>query len=100
MPTYFFETITDAQAATYDATTDNLVFTTTGERGNITTVRYNAATATSAATITLISGLTGKAVTFASTLNGEAPIFPDGSQLFIGFPGNDTYTAATAAGGA
>jgi len=55
MSTYFFETITDAQASTFNAATDTLVFGQTGERANITTVRYNPATATSAATITLIS---------------------------------------------
>ena len=47
MATYFFETITDAQAATYDAADDTLVFSTPGETANITTVRFNAATATS-----------------------------------------------------
>ena len=79
MSTYFFETITDAQASTFNAATDTLVFGQTGERANITTVRYNPATATSAATITLISGLTGKTVTFnaavANDTAGNQPIF-------------------------
>src|SRR5262245_37057591 len=101
MSTFFFETITDAQASAYNAATDNLVFGTTGERANITTVRYNPATATSAATITVISGLTGKTVTFASTLandtNGFQPIFPDGSQLFIGTSSGSTFNATTGA---
>jgi len=93
MATYFFETITDAQAAGFSSTADNLVFSTTGEAANITTVRYNAATATSGATITLISGLTGKAVTFNAAIAGENPIFPDGSQLFIGAATADTPAA-------
>src|SRR5436190_15461771 len=97
MATFFFETITDAQAAAYNATTDTLVFGQTGERANITTVRFNPATATSAATITLISGLTGKTVTFAGTLAGELPIFPDGSQLFIGTTAGETFNSTTGA---
>lgn len=87
MATYFFETITDAQAAAYNAAADTLVFQTAGERANLTTVRYNAATATSGATITLISGLTGKAVTFPSSFAGETPIFPDSSILYVGTTG-------------
>ena len=39
MAPYFFETVTDAQASTYDAQNDTLVFQTTGERANLTTVR-------------------------------------------------------------
>src|SRR4249920_879091 len=103
MSTFFFETITDAQAAGFNAggTTDTLVFGQTGERANITTVRFNAATATSAATITLISGLTGKAVTFAATLSsetvGKQPIFPDGSVLYIGTTGAGSFNATTGA---
>ena len=45
MATYFFETITDAQAAAYTAA-DNLVFGQTGETARLTTVIFNAATAT------------------------------------------------------
>src|SRR5690349_16188717 len=101
MSTYFFETITDAQASAFNAASDTLVFSTTGERANITTVRYNAATATSAATITLISGLTGKAVTFAATLAndtfGNQPIFPDGSVLFVGSTAGTTFNSTTGA---
>ena len=46
MATYFFETITDAQAAAYTAA-DNLVFGQTGETARLTTVIFNAAAATS-----------------------------------------------------
>src|SRR5436190_9424491 len=99
MATFFFETITDAQAAAYNATTDTLVFGQTGERANITTVRFNPATATSAATITLISGLTGKSVTFAGTLAGETPIFPDGTTLYVGTTNPDAFDAATVTSG-
>ena len=38
MATYFFETITDAQASAYNTTTDTLVFGQTGERANITLI--------------------------------------------------------------
>src|SRR5436190_16538900 len=94
MATYFFETITALHASTYDTTADTLVFGQTGERANTTTVLYNAATATSAATITLISGLTGKAVTFGN-IAGETPIFPDASFLFVGTTNNDAQTGGT-----
>jgi Ca2+-binding RTX toxin-like protein len=95
MATYFFETITDAQAASFDATADNLVFGQTGERANTTTVVYNAATATAGASITLISGLTGKTVTFdAADFAGETPIFPDSSVLFVGDTNNNTNTGS------
>ena len=64
MATYFFETITDAQAAAYNASADTLVFQTTGESRSLTTVRYNAPTLTTPASVTIISGVTGRAVTF------------------------------------
>src|SRR4051812_46205203 len=96
MATYFFETITDAQAATYSAATDTLVFQTTGESARLTTVRYNAATATSPATVTIISGITGRAVTFGPGVQGEGlagtgpgVLFPDSSTLVVGTAGND-----------
>ena len=98
MATYFFETITDAQAASYDADSDTLVFQTPGERATITTVRFNPETATSPPTISLISGLTGRTVTFGDGMIGEGLgasdpgiIFPDGSQLFVGTPGADNF---------
>src|SRR4051812_25939707 len=101
MATYFFETITAAQALGFNATTnDILVFSNPAASGAKTTVLFNAATATSAATITVIDNTTGRSVVFGATLAGEgnpvagnAVVFPDGSNLFVGTAGNDTSVA-------
>src|ERR1700704_6651190 len=104
MATYFFETITATQALSYTAATDTLVFSNPTSSGAKMTVLYNAATATSAATITLIDNTTGRAVVFGSSLAGEgdttngAVVFPDASNLYIGTPGNDAGAAVTNAG--
>src|SRR4051812_34536562 len=71
MATYFFETITAAQALGYVAATDTLVFSNPTSSGAKMTVLYNAATATSAATVTLIDNTTGRAVVFGTGINGE-----------------------------
>src|ERR687896_41361 len=95
MATYFFETITPEQALAYNAAGDLIVFQTTGESARLTTVRYNAATATAAATVTITSGLTGRSVVFGTTAGGTGIygendfVFPDSSTLFVGSPGND-----------
>jgi Ca2+-binding RTX toxin-like protein len=105
MATYFFATITDAQAATYNAANDTLVFQTPGERANITTVRFNPASAVSTATVSIISGLTGRTVTFGEGMKGEGfnladpgVIFPDGSSLFVGTDANDAVNHAAVMG--
>ncbi len=82
MATYLFETITEAQALAYNAGADQLVFGGVGERAATTSVIFTPATATSAATVTLISGLTGRAVTFSNSIaTGTAAevVFPDSS---------------------
>jgi hypothetical protein len=92
MAIYNFETITDAQAAAFTGA-DTLIFGQTGETAGRTTVRYNAATATSTATITITSGLTGKSATFApavSSATATRVLFTDGSTLAI-----DLDTAGT-----
>ncbi|MGZ6016805.1 MAG: calcium-binding protein, partial [Phenylobacterium sp.] len=101
MPTYFFETITAAQALSYNAAADTLVFSNPTSSGSKTSVIYNPATATSAATVTITDLVTGRAVTFDTNIgptglpggtgiqqegeltNGSI-VFPDGSNLVIG----------------
>src|SRR4051794_7890396 len=102
MATYFFETITAAQALGYTAATDTLVFSNPTSSGSKMTVLYNAATATSAASITLIDNTTGRAVTFGGGIAGEgdagttgAIVFPDGSNLFVGTAGADAPATAS-----
>ncbi|MGZ3402080.1 MAG: calcium-binding protein, partial [Phenylobacterium sp.] len=102
MATFFFETITAAQALGFTAATDTLVFSNPTSSGSKMTVLYNAATATSAATITLIDNADGHAVTFGSGLAGEgdpattgAIVFPDGSNLFVGTAAADAPSAGT-----
>src|SRR5690349_9466311 len=74
MATYFFETITDAQAAAYTAA-DNLVFGQTGETAFRTTVTFN------------------------SNFILENPIFPDGSVLYIGDTSATTATSGSTTDG-
>jgi hypothetical protein len=97
MAIYNFETITDAQAAGFTGN-DTLIFGQSGETANKTTVRFNAATATSTATVTIISGLTGKSATFAPAVSTKLPIFTDGSLLFIGDATAQSLDVGRAAG--
>src|SRR5688500_14291058 len=95
MATYFFETITPEQALAYNAAQNTIVFQTPGESARLTTVRYNAATAVSAATVTITSGITNRSVVFGTTANGTGIygendfVYPDSSTLFVGTTGND-----------
>ena len=104
MATYFFETITAAQALGYTAATDTLVFGNPTSSGAKTTVTFNAATATSAATETVTDLVTGRSVVFGVGFAGEGDnaltgtiVFPDGSNLYVGVAGasNDNPTAST-----
>src|SRR5262245_50553068 len=100
MATFFFESITDAQAATYSSATDTLVFLGGGESAKTTTIRFNAATATSGPTISVISGVTGRTVVFGAGLAGEAgTVFPDSSTLYVGTTGADTQAGDALGGG-
>jgi Ca2+-binding RTX toxin-like protein len=103
MATYFFETITAAQALGFNAfaATDTLVFTNPTSSGHLTTVLYNAATATSAATVTVIDNADGRSVTFNNNiqgLGGATSVFPDGSTMFIGKVGIADNFTGTAGG--
>src|SRR5579862_2670710 len=112
MATYFFETITAAQALTYSAATDSIVFTNPAATGAKMTVIYNAGTPATptvpagSPSVTLIDNVDGHTVTFGTGIYGEggltngALIFPDGSNLFVGSTGADAAnsTAATTLG--
>ena len=98
MATYFFETITAAQALAFSST-DSLVFTNSTSSGAKMTVLYTAPTALVSETITVIDNADGHSVVFGpgAQMLGEAghgsAIFPDGSVLIIGADtagGNDT----------
>jgi Ca2+-binding RTX toxin-like protein len=101
MTSYNYETITGSQAQNYNAATDTLAINTAGSTGAMMTVRFNPATATNVATVTLIEGVTNKAVTFGPAIYGEGGganggiIFPDGSNLYIGAAGDDTADTAS-----
>ena len=105
MTTYIFETITAAQAlSSFTASSDTLIFTNPTSTANKMSVLYNAATATQAATVTVLDNVTGRSVVFGTTAGGTGvltdsdAIFPDGSKLFIG--STDTTTGDTFSGGA
>src|SRR5262249_24429304 len=89
MATYTFETITAAQALTFDSTGDTLLFTNATSSGSKMTVLYNVATATQPATITLIDNAYGKSVTFGTGVAGlgeaghTSPVFLDTSTLIV-----------------
>src|SRR4051812_38326603 len=101
MSTYFFETITAAQALAYQALgNDTLVFTNPTSSGAKMTVLFNPATATAPPTVTLIDNVTGRSVTFGSGILGEGSagnpiVFPDGSNLLVGLTTDDTNTSGT-----
>jgi Ca2+-binding RTX toxin-like protein len=89
--TFFFETITVAQATAFNPAFDSLVFSQPGETASGTIVQsFDEATGAAV----LVSGLTGKTVTFAS-LSGESPLYPDGSVLSLGSAGGDSQAGAT-----
>jgi Ca2+-binding RTX toxin-like protein len=88
MANYLFETMTDAQALSYDPSTDSLFFLT-GGAGDIS-VTYNPAGGISAASITLSNGTVSH--TFgADALSGEdLTFFGSSSDDTLGFGGDST----------
>src|SRR5580765_8615650 len=102
MTTFLFETITAAQAATYSAGADTLVFSNPTSSGAKMTVIYNAGTPLAPPSVTLIDNADGKTVTFGTGIFGEGEtangsiIFQDGSNLVIGGAGGDATPIVTA----
>src|SRR4051794_2571809 len=111
MATYQFETMTDAQGATYTAASDVVVFNTTGDSATKMTVLFQStvtpsvpasATSTGSAAVTTVTGatlvdsVTGRAVAFGTGVFGESDfLFPDSSKLFVGTTSADTVTFGT-----
>ena len=95
MATYSFETITEAQAAGFTAS-DILLFANPADSARITTVLFVPSVP---ATVTLVSGATGRAVTFNNAIVGVRPVFQDASILLIGAAGVDNFDAGAATGG-
>ncbi len=93
MATYSFESITSAQALNFNGATDTLAFLNPTSSAHLMTVTFDAATATSPATVTLIDGATGRLVTFGPGIEATTPnvslVFQDSSELRIGTTGND-----------
>lgn len=88
MSTYVFETITAAQALAFDRAHDTLVFSLPTATGAGMRVTFNAATATSPASLSVLSIPGDRTVVFGVGLAGGADItFPDGSAFAIGIPG-------------
>ena len=86
MANYFFDTMTQAQADTYQQATDFIVFR--GGSASTASVLFNPFTLTSPASITLT--IDGKSLSFAddaATIRGQnLSIFPDGSKLLESGP--------------
>ncbi|HET6971171.1 MAG TPA: calcium-binding protein, partial [Phenylobacterium sp.] len=91
MATYFFETITDAQAAVYNSGLDSLIF----QGGTETPAGTGVAVGSGA--ITLTSGVTGRSVTFGAGLFGETGIIYPAATLSLGTTGSDTTAGQTTA---
>jgi Ca2+-binding RTX toxin-like protein len=86
LATYFFDTITTAQAAAFNPAFDILVFRDAGASSLNTTPAFLQATATSVAAVALTSG--GVTKLFAPGAYGANTfVFPDSSRLYLG---NDT----------
>src|ERR1700738_1750069 len=100
MATYLFETISASDALlNFNATTDVLIFTNATSSGSKMSVAYNAATATSAATITITDLVDGKSVTFGPNAAGLGEtannvVFPDGSVLVVDGPSSGSATGS------
>src|SRR3954462_13425760 len=91
MTTYFFETITAAQATAFDATTDALVFGNPTSSGSKMTVLYTVIPATplnvAGLSITITDNADGISKVFSDKAQGlgetHVAIFPDGSNLIV-----------------
>src|SRR5436190_17005111 len=88
MANYVFETITAAQALAFNGQTDTLIFTSAAETGASDRLIFNAN-----GTITVLSSVAGHQATFGPGLAGAGQvIYPDGSQMLVGWAGADVLT--------
>src|SRR5690242_18769215 len=104
MATYVFDTMTDAQGATYSAATDTIVFTNPSSTANkmsvafVTTVVPGSATTTGSTTVTatITDAVTGHTVAFGTGVLGESDfLFADASKLFVGDASANTWTGGS-----
>src|SRR5258706_3951188 len=87
MASYVFETITAAQALSFNGASDSLAFTNAPESAANERLIFNAG-----GTIRVL-GTTGDVVTFGPGLAGAAQIiFPDSSQMLLGSSSADVLT--------
>jgi Ca2+-binding RTX toxin-like protein len=104
--TFTFETMTAAQAVSYNAATDQIVFSNPSAHATAIQVTFDTTITPPSPTIagsTVVSGATitdlttGHAVTFGSGVLGETDfVFGDGSKLFVGTADPDTTPASFA----
>lgn len=88
MTTYFYETIALAQSLAFNGQTDTLVFSNPPSTAASTRVTFNAATATSQASLTMLDTADNHVVIFGLGLeNLHSPLYPDGSVLAVAGPG-------------
>ena len=89
--TYNFETITPAQALSFNGASDTLVFTSASQTGASERLLFNADGA-----ITVLSDIGGLRATFGPGLAGAGQIiYPDGSLMLVGSPGGDVLTGGS-----
>jgi Ca2+-binding RTX toxin-like protein len=93
MSTYFFETITSAQALAFNGQTDSLVFSNATSTGATMRVTFNPATALAPATLTVLDLSDNHLVVFGAGLeNLRFPVFPNGSALGVSVPTGEEFT--------
>jgi Ca2+-binding RTX toxin-like protein len=102
MAIYTFETITDAQAASYNSANDSLIFSNQGAHSSNVVVSpvVTAGSATAPpglAGVVIFDPVDGLAKSFGPGLANETATFSDGSVLFVGQYGvADSFTAPAA----
>ncbi|HEX4708874.1 hypothetical protein [Phenylobacterium sp.] len=88
MASYVFETITAAQALSFNGALDTLVFTSPIQTGSSERLIFDAN-----GTITVFSNVAGLRAIFGPGLAGAGQIiYPDGSEMLVGSPGADVLT--------
>jgi Ca2+-binding RTX toxin-like protein len=89
MAAFLFSNVTQAQALSYTAAADRLLFN--AGSGSQVAVFFTGALIDGVLTIALQQG--DRLINIADTFRGETDaVFPDGSMLFAGTIGNDTQT--------
>jgi Ca2+-binding RTX toxin-like protein len=91
--TYFFETITSAQALAFNGQVDTLVFSNPRSTGASVRVTFNPASDNGPASLTVWDLSGGRIVVFGTGLEAlRSPVFPDGSALGVATPAGSQIT--------